>query len=721
MRLAKIKNRISFPIIITIFIFIVIIFACVKYVIYLMDKPVELNTNNKIIHQDKIIELTWEDDNTNENLIIRSDQKTYYGFNSAEVYFSVTNESTKDQEVNVCFLFDLPSSQLLEIKKINNDDNEKLKLEEFNEEANLDKLKNSEISRKDNKGLTAGSQAVDIVKANKTNYYKAKIAYAPMSKGEFLIEAFGKNNAYGLLDPFYASDYSYYKTVTINADKVYNTDSDFPILIKTTDSNLKYSTYGGHVASSTGGDIVFTDENDAMLNFEQEKYDPGTGEIIYWVKTDISSTTDTVLKMYYGNASAEYYATTSGVWDDNYVLVQHLNESTGTFFDSTKYNNNGAARGTVSRSVDAQIGKGIYINEASPGEIGVPNSTSLQVTADLTIQGWVKFDSITSGTQTWLFKTANGGNPYSSTACYGFFLSTACDYMRVIKDASNSTQFCTMSPLLSASTWYSRVGTYKSTAMINYVNTVVFNSTTTPVSSIRSADTDLLIGSDTSSWTFGGYLDEIRISNTVRPESWIITEYNNQNDISTFLEFSEENGRKTFVNTNLVDKYTGGLAGYWTFDGPDTLPLNNWGQTNILPINWAVNGCRAEGGMSPNVSGMKLKGIAIYINSAHSAQIRMAVYEGGSLSSPTGATLLKDFGLTTGSGTYQYYIAETTDDIDITANTPLWVVIKGNDGTISTVNSTSAADAGNFQSERGRYDCSGIGSDESVAYPASFT
>ncbi|MFH1822753.1 MAG: DUF2341 domain-containing protein, partial [Patescibacteria group bacterium] len=334
----------------------------------------------------------------------------------------------------------------------------------------------------------------------------------------------------------------YRKQITIDHTKVAANLTNFPVLISTTDADLITK------AQADGDDIVFTDVDDTKLPHEIESYNSGTGELVAWVKVpSLSSSIDTVLFMYYGNASASNQEDVpdgiNDVWDDNYVMVNHLAETSGTHFDSTKYSNNGIIRGTVQQNATGRIGGGDYIAEATPGEISVADNNSLDITANLTIQAWVKFDSVTSGTQTWFFKAPNGGSPYSSTATYGFFISAACNYFRVIKDSSNSTQFCAGS--LSPNRWYYMAGTYKSTSMVNYVDAVVKNSTLTPVSNIRSTAAEILIGSDTTDWQFGGYIDEVRISNITRSPEWIETEYNNQFSPSTFLAFGvEENNEE---------------------------------------------------------------------------------------------------------------------------------------------------------------------------------
>ena len=51
--------------------------------------------------------------------------------------------------------------------------------------------------------------------------------------------------------------------------------------------------------------------------------------------------------MYYGNPSASNQQNPQGVWDDNYIMVQHMNETGSLISDSTSYNKDGISTGTT--------------------------------------------------------------------------------------------------------------------------------------------------------------------------------------------------------------------------------------------------------------------------------------------------------------------------------------------------------------------------------------
>ena len=137
---------------------------------------------------------------------------------------------------------------------------------------------------------------------------------------------------------WYDCNWSYAKEITIDSTKITSDQTNFPVLLQeAADSDLVTH------AQSDGGDIVFVDRwNSSQYNHEIEKYDRSTGELIAWVNiTSLSSTSDTILYMYYGNPTCANQWNITQTWGPYYILVQHLNESSGALEDSTSNNNDG--------------------------------------------------------------------------------------------------------------------------------------------------------------------------------------------------------------------------------------------------------------------------------------------------------------------------------------------------------------------------------------------
>jgi hypothetical protein len=84
--------------------------------------------------------------------------------------------------------------------------------------------------------------------------------------------------------------------------------------------------------------------------------------------------------------------------------------------------------------------------------------------------------------------------------------------------------------------WTHIVGILTSEGVKLYKNGNLFN-TMSGVSPAQNTIIFAIARSGTSSEYFKGLIDEIRISNTVRSDAWIKTEYNNQSDPSNFYYF----------------------------------------------------------------------------------------------------------------------------------------------------------------------------------------
>ena len=134
--------------------------------------------------------------------------------------------------------------------------------------------------------------------------------------------------------------WQYRKKITIDETKVDADLTDFPTLVKLTSSNLDFSK-----ARSDGYDIRFTDsDGTTLLKYERERHDQANSLAEYWVKVPaVSGTVDTDIYIYYGKSDAADGAEPSNVWDSSCKMVQHLQETSGSYYDSTSNNNDGTA------------------------------------------------------------------------------------------------------------------------------------------------------------------------------------------------------------------------------------------------------------------------------------------------------------------------------------------------------------------------------------------
>jgi hypothetical protein len=328
------------------------------------------------------------------------------------------------------------------------------------------------------------------------------------------------------------SGYARERAVIINHFQVANADqSNFPVLISGAFPDLATVGNGGNVQSAQGYDIIFASDaaGQNLLAFEQESYSASTGSINYWVKVPtVSHTTDTIIYMFYGNASVTTdQSNKTAVWDTSYKGVWHLaNGVTLNANDSTSNANSG----TVSGNITAATGK-IDGAATSPGTTGNTIATSNSITGDtspFTYSFWL--NSVAGGTV--IHRGQDGfGNGWS------VFVDVVGSNIQFSIVNSSATQITiTSNATIASGTWYyvTAVWTPGSTLQL-YVNgaldSAIANTSTTLRSSTKGVQ---FLSGFNSLLYFNGILDQVEISNIARSANWIATEYNNQSSPSSF-------------------------------------------------------------------------------------------------------------------------------------------------------------------------------------------
>ena len=147
----------------------------------------------------------------------------------------------------------------------------------------------------------------------------------------------------------------------------------------------------------------------------------------------------------------------------------------------------------------------------------------------------------------------------------------------------------------------------------------------------------------------------------------------------------------------------------------------NWGRDQINPTGTTGNWTRAMGGLFPNITGARLISASVYVDTPHSAQCRVAVYQGGDLATgPDGADLIYDFGQTSGSATSVFLTLNHPGPTfpSLSGNTNTWVAIKMAGGFQVRYGTTPATHAGDYQQARGRFNSGGeVSNTPTIAYP----
>jgi hypothetical protein len=276
----------------------------------------------------------------------------------------------------------------------------------------------------------------------------------------------GVENAVSLQPPN-ANYFSFYKVITIDNTKVSGSNShlNFPLLINLSDSDLRYD------VQPDGDDIAFA-ANGKWLDHEIElfnqEYSANEAHLIAWVKVPfLSSAEDTNITMYYSNSTMSARQNPSGVWDNNYKGVWHLNELNGgsdAIKDSTKYHNDGTDYNNPTLGGTGQIHNSIEFSYDSGERIEVLDDLSLHIPDELTVEAWIKPSASTEGWRTIVSKMdgapGNGGvNNYDLYTA----LSPGNNYYFIgLSDPSNAYAEWQTTYQASSGTWQHFAFTYSS-------------------------------------------------------------------------------------------------------------------------------------------------------------------------------------------------------------------------------------------------------------------
>jgi hypothetical protein len=233
----------------------------------------------------------------------------------------------------------------------------------------------------------------------------------------------------------YDTDWGERKKITIHSSQVAADLTDFPVMIKTIDTDLKDK------AQSDGDDIVFIGaDNETKYDHEIEKYDSSTGELIAWVKIpSLSSSEDTVFYMYYNNSDASNQENEEGTWSNGYVSVYHMIESSGSIGNSASSSNDGTRVNTPTRDT-GYIGYGQNFTGGGSddyfnlGDLGISDGVNQNITMSM----WANIDD--SEVETWgkiISKLNNAGTDYVYSFSFNDDVSNKDLYITLNGDGSS--------------------------------------------------------------------------------------------------------------------------------------------------------------------------------------------------------------------------------------------------------------------------------------------
>lgn len=350
--------------------------------------------------------------------------------------------------------------------------------------------------------------------------------------------------------------FTYSRTVTMNHGSVAATQSSFPVIVQLDSSNcgttLETVGNGGHIQNTTTqasgpavtmpADLIFTSDSAGAtkIPWEVESYDAVNGKLVAWVNiSSLSSSVDTVIYVFYGDASVTTPQNTgsfipANVWDANYVGVWH--------------NANNAASTTISDSTAnafTMTGSGNTSGATTAGQVnGALNFTSYTASrarnatlepANVTVEVWANPTGGQASNAPIVIKAFDTlhSSPFIS---YGITINSVYQYFMGIGGATKVFNNGT-SP--SVGTWIHLAFTYDGTTIRSYENGVT-KATLAAAGAISYSNGLVFFAVDETAVAASLKIDEVRISNTPRSQTWITTGYTNQNAPLSFSTIGSE-------------------------------------------------------------------------------------------------------------------------------------------------------------------------------------
>lgn len=322
------------------------------------------------------------------------------------------------------------------------------------------------------------------------------------------------------MDTWADDDMKYKRALTIESDLIVSNQTDFPLLVKFTDLHIRDNT------QSDWNDTRFYDSDDSTeIPYDLEDYNSTNGEVIVWVKTDITAEVDKTIYIYYGNSTMTSQEDKTNVWSNGYLAVWHLNEgdntSTGFYKDSTSYGHNLTLTDADGDSsvVDGIVG-GAFDFTGDGDTMITATSTALDINGNdnLTISGWFNLDANAHMNIVCFVESLDSGSSdkalrYSTTSTQGNFFIYDGGYQVAYTNG------------LSLNTWGYWTGTYDGTTVKHYYDAVKgVDDTATGSQNFISPHVQL----GRQSYDPYGILDEIRISTVARSQDWINASFQNQ-------------------------------------------------------------------------------------------------------------------------------------------------------------------------------------------------
>jgi hypothetical protein len=317
-----------------------------------------------------------------------------------------------------------------------------------------------------------------------------------------------------------------YKTVTVASAKISGTNSDFPV---TLDLSIMDSVFWANVKSD-GSDIAVADNGLNKLQRQVRGFDKANKKGVLYFKAPVLSPLINVFRVYYNNATASE-VNEANTFRSEYALVLGFNEAYNALADYTSGKTITIGSGRIADDrVAGKVGYAADFDNSNLDTISVAYDAALNLgTGDITLSGYIKVNASASAVDNILYQRGTDG--------YRWFIDNDANTLGFRIYGGGIYDAVSTSGTLKDNTWkYIASAVDRNVNVQFYLNGATYGSSTALASitgNILGAVTT--IGSSREGGAYYGQMDELRVYRGVLSADWILTEYNNLNDQSTFF------------------------------------------------------------------------------------------------------------------------------------------------------------------------------------------
>jgi hypothetical protein len=317
---------------------------------------------------------------------------------------------------------------------------------------------------------------------------------------------------------------------------------DVPVVVRLDDEFFDFAAAQPH-----GEDLRLTSDAGTLLPHEIETWDRESGKAVVWVRVpEIRGQARQRLTLHWGNPDAPSVSDGTAVFNaaNGHVAVFHMGDPVGDATGALESRDTGteAVVGIVGPARHFPGGHGVFCGDMIPT---LPSGSS-----DHTTQAWLRSEVSNGRAFGWGNEAAQGkvimnfrSPPHARMECY---FSGA--------DVAGQTR-------LAKATWVHVVHTYTKGESLLYVNGVLDGSTRTDSAPLKIASpARMWIGGWYDQYDFAGDIDEVRVSNVVRPVAWAKLDYENQKPLQSLVGHPVQPGADFDVSRSSLELREGERA-----------------------------------------------------------------------------------------------------------------------------------------------------------------